>query len=198
MLLKLITSVFLLVTAVAARKSVLFITNDELGQAGIHIATSQAIAEGYSDIDVHVASFAPLKKTIEELSSRLANLSSPRDVTFHSLKGLGPASTIRVTIGKAVADFVHTPGIRAALEFPHLAGSYTQPWNAMTYYEIFESITDIINKVDPTVIVIDVMLQPAVCAAQELNRPYMLFAPHSVKEVVLGDVGLAGLYKYPA
>jgi len=199
MLFSSITSVLVLVTGVVARRSVLFITNDELGQAGIHIATSQSIAERYPNVDVHVASFAPLKNTIKELSSRLAaDQSSPREVTFHTVRGLSPASTIRVTVGKGPDDYSHTPGIRAGLDFGIVAGPYTQPWNSLTYHEIFESITDIINKVDPTVILIDVMLPPAVCAAQELDRPYMLFTPYSVKEVVLSDMGLAGLYKYPA
>jgi len=193
-----ITAILALATSVVATRRVLFLTTDELGQAGIHIATSQVLAESYQDVDVHVASFSGLKEIIESVSARVINqTSSDHGITFHTMQGRSPISTIEVTINKTFQDLLHSPGYQAGLDFPKVAAHYALPYNIDAYHKIYESIVKIIHDVDPILILIDTMLAPGVCAAQELDRDYVLFTPNAIKDVIMPQLGLEGLYKYP-
>ncbi|KAM0414716.1 hypothetical protein ACHAPT_013455, partial [Fusarium lateritium] len=67
-----------------ARRKVLMLTNSELGQANIFIATAHALLERDPNADIHVASFPQLEKT---LSSALAKPGQQSPISFHALPG---------------------------------------------------------------------------------------------------------------
>ncbi|GAB7344201.1 hypothetical protein MBLNU457_2092t1 [Dothideomycetes sp. NU457] len=113
------------------------------------------------------------------------------------MQGRSPIRTVEVTINKTFQDFLHSPGYQAGLDFSKVTADYALPYNVDAYYEIYESVVKVIQDVDPALILVDTMLAPGVCAAQELGRDHLLFTPSAIKDVITPQLGLAGLYRYP-
>jgi len=65
------------------RKTVLFVTNSEYGQANTILALCAELLT-HEDINVHVSSFSKLQKRVEWLQNRTENATSST-ITFHPL-----------------------------------------------------------------------------------------------------------------
>jgi hypothetical protein len=177
-------------------KTVLFITNSEHGLSNVHLATSSALLENYPDIDVHYASFPSVQPKLERISSfARARNSAARDIIFHEIEGKTFAYAVLVG-GTAFTAPPASAGIAALTEHMQF---WISPWSVEHHMEIFESLSGIIEKVDPAVVVLDTWLRPAIDVTRDKNRQHAIITPNINVDNFLASQPLGSrFWKYPA
>ena len=73
------------------------------------------------------------------------------------------------------------------------------PWEVDEYHETFRHIVEIINDLDPAVVVVDSVFSPGMDAVRQLNRLHAIVNPNALSDwlSVTQPYG-AMLWKYPA
>ncbi|KAI0814648.1 hypothetical protein GGR55DRAFT_632668 [Xylaria sp. FL0064] len=178
--------------------TVLFVTNDEHGLSNVLVATAYTLLERHPEVEVHYASFPSMTQRLERVSKRARQMrSSARSVVFHELPGLTFMTTLATT-GLGPEDILHPPG-RAGL---HTVLRYmpllTSPWSGEDHMALFQKVTDIIDEVDPSLVVLDSFFRPAIDAVRHSSRLHAFISPLTPAEnFPLEQPYGEWLWKYP-
>lgn len=130
---------------------VLFVTSAHDGFANVHLATSHALSEKYPDLEVHYASFPDLKPKVDRVSAEHA---SSRPVVWHELPPPDVMTAYLRYFG-SIAGLMNVPGIKGAKRFVKDIQTAVAPWTAEEHWKIYKTIFDVIQEVDPAVVVLD-------------------------------------------
>ncbi|KAI9147504.1 Glycosyltransferase buaB [Paramyrothecium foliicola] len=72
------------------------------------------------------------------------------------------------------------------------------PWSHEDHWLLYKQISDLILKIDPTVVVLDPMFRPAVDAARNLDRLRAILCPNALTDDFLyAQSHGAVFWKYP-
>lgn len=173
-----------------APHKILMLTNAELGQANVFIATTHSLLEQDSQVDIHIASFPSLQKT---LNNALNGTESSR-VTFHPLPGRtmfdcfeaekDPNDSL-MRVSSLKPGFKNTP---LAMKFILTKGLIC--WAPDEFAEIFHATCALIKDLNPDLVVVDMLFSPGVTAAKHLrkNAPntfkFAILSPNSLKDYI--------------
>ncbi|ROV97406.1 hypothetical protein VMCG_06947 [Cytospora schulzeri] len=171
------------------RPSLLFFTNPEWGQANVVLATIHEFLI-VDDYDVHLASYASLQPRLQELLSihaaayprplRIASFEAQDgfqngdeaqrpSITFHTIPGL---STAEACYRDGIQGLLpHKPGLKGAVSSYSRLQDFFFHMTGEEYMEQERCARDIINQVQPAVIIAEQGLSQAIDACYELNRP---------------------------
>jgi hypothetical protein len=153
--------------------------------------------------DIHLASFAPLRSRLTAFLEAHATAYPPQwsnahpRVTFHTIAGLSMIQTLERD--NIAADFSHAPGIAgAAYSYERLLDTILR-YESPEYVETCRSCCDMLEAVNPTLVVVDMVLNQAVDACRLLERDYVVLAPCSFKEMAGAlQPKMAMFWKFPA
>jgi hypothetical protein len=180
------------------RRSILFVTNSELGQASVILAVAHEflLRPGYK---VHIASFPALQPEVEELNATAARLSNGACSTarFHSLAGKSMKEA--APPGTEFLD-LHVPGMAGALiAYDGVLPATFAPWHGTEYMIGYSSTTEIIDETSPEMVIIDPLFSQGIDACNAIGQKYMILSPNTLKELVLDRQPSGGaLWKFPA
>ena len=184
----------------------LFVVAEHHGLSNVHLATAQALLEQYPHIQLHFASFPKLGVKFPRLSSA-AKERQPRakDIVFH------PINQGRTYVGAymdARGGSHHADGLDMSVAPYGLAGmnqlardiqAALDPWEPEEHFAIYQEISRVIDEVDPAVVVLDTLFQPAIEATRGRNRLHAFITPNTLVDNFLGDQPLGKMFwKYPA
>ncbi|KAH8651000.1 hypothetical protein BX600DRAFT_516598 [Xylariales sp. PMI_506] len=189
------------IPSLSAPKRVLFLTNSEYGQAGVHIATALTVLELYrSAAEVHVASFRPIEKTVASASEyAVKTWQQARPIVFHRVAGIDVAAAwSRLEIRLEEYNGLR-PGFWNTPKVLKLLLSTTCPWNEEEFLQIYDSVTELLEEIKPHVIAIDPAFSPAVTACHQSKAFFYILAPNAIKDfsttyLPLGEL----LFRFPA
>ncbi|KAI1496621.1 glycosyltransferase family 1 protein [Biscogniauxia marginata] len=182
-------------------KRVLLMTNSEYGQANVHLAVAHALLQQDDHVEVHIASFRPLRKSVLGISD-LACRDAPgaRPIAFHELPG--------ATMFDALVRprFNYFEKARKPLNFwttlqntkiiCHVACG---PWDADESVRIFRRTLEIIAEVEPDIIAIDNFLAPSLSACQHFRLRYLVLSPNTLKDFsLMFQPNMPFLWRFPA
>jgi len=69
----------------------------------------------------------------------------------------------------------------------------------LAYMRIYDGIAKLIEELDPAIVVVDSLFNPAIDACYSLNRRYVLNSPNTATDVAkLQQPWLKGIWYYPA
>lgn len=179
-------------------QKILLFTCSEYGQANVVLAVAYELALR-RNVEVHIASFAPLEKRIPVLQESIKSAGSTSILHFHLLRGNSTEEAVREKLGPDTAKLLqHPPGVRGALlSYRHLAVAMV-PWTAAQYLDVFNCCTEIIEFVDPKAIVVEGLFRPPADSCIKLGRKYTILSPNSAKDLVVGkQPRMAAIWKYP-
>lgn len=199
------------------RPSLLFFTSPEWGQANVILATIHEFLV-IDDYDVHLASYSSLQTRLDELLSAHAGAyprplriayGEPQDgfhvdddfqrpsITFHTIPGL---STSEACYRDGIQSLLpHTPGLKGAVSSYSRLQEFFFHMTGAEYMEQERCARDIINKVQPAVIIAEQGLSQAIDACHELRLPFVILSPNSFKDFEQRFQPRLGiLWKYPA
>lgn len=175
----------------ASTRSVLFLTNSELGQCNVALAVAEEFLQR-GDLDVHFASFHSAAPLIQELNTRV---DAAHPAEFHEIRG--PSMTdlaVRSTVGL----LYHRPGITGATEGFTKVTNAMSNWKRTEYASAYRCVLEILEKVRPAVVVIDPILSLGLDACENIAVRKVILWPVPIKDVVVLDQPKAGiLWKYP-
>ncbi|KAI1371134.1 glycosyltransferase family 1 protein [Hypoxylon crocopeplum] len=168
----------------AERTTVLFMTNAELSQSSVVLATSAELANDVS-LDIHIASFAGLAKL------------APSGVSFHCL----PGRCIKEVVTQSGMEFLprHAPGVKGAIQsyretFPLLMA----PWDPDEFFAIYDGCVSLVKELKPTLVVLDFLFGPGADACAALKQKHTFLSPGTFKDhSVHLQPRLQFLWKYP-
>ncbi|KAJ3547461.1 hypothetical protein NM208_g1497 [Fusarium decemcellulare] len=174
-----------------APHKVLMLTNSERGQANVFIATAHALLERDPTIEIHVASFGRLEKTLRDA---LVNDGAKGPVTFHALSGRPqfecysshPDPNFRM-----FAVSLRKPGIHST---PHtirfiMAWAFLC-WEADEFVTIFNEICAVIEAIQPDIVLVDGLFAPGLTAAKHMKshvqKPFTfsILSPNTLKDYI--------------
>ncbi|KAH8647389.1 hypothetical protein BX600DRAFT_153379 [Xylariales sp. PMI_506] len=179
--------------------TVLFLTTEAPGLCNVHLATAYALLENHQQVSVHYASFPKLEKRVGAIA-RLANKGPRRasGIIFYPL--IGPAYLESLnTQGRVQETIVHPPGVKGVDSLCSAIQQYVSPWAAEDYYGIYSIITNLIDEIDPAVVVLDTGLGPAIDATREKQRRHAFIVPNILADLLPAVQPKYTLFwKYPA
>jgi hypothetical protein len=183
----------------------LFIVNEHPGLSNVHVATAQSLLQSHSDIEIHFASFKKLNNTLTRVSSfAKRHEPSAKDVIFHSLGGVSYLSAMESypqigydEDGKIGA--ISKPGIEGIKRIAGDMQIFLDPWQEEDHLAHFRQLSDLIEEIDPAVVVLDTIFFPAIEATRAKNRLHAFITPNIVIDNFPGEQPWLGmLWKYPA
>jgi hypothetical protein len=187
-----------------ALRKVLLLTHSEFGEANSVLAVSHALVTGNQDVEVHVASFAPLRAEVERVNAS-AILGSPeaRRIIFHELPGqsltealvsgmnLDPTSAVPEPLRRP-PNFWNTP--RALVVIARVL----VPWEGPEMVEIHRKLLRVISEVAPDITAVNSMFGPGLTACRTTDIKHVMLCPLSAKDVGSASQPYARmLWKYP-
>ncbi|KAH7177024.1 hypothetical protein EDB81DRAFT_836846 [Dactylonectria macrodidyma] len=180
--------------------TILFVTSDLYGLANVHLATAYDLLKSHPDAEVHYASFSKFASRVKRTSSQ-AQKAAPEasDVTFHALNGraYGEASALTQVTGSEM--MVHPPGLASAEGFCRILKLGLSPWPADEYYDIYLSVQKIIEEVNPAIVVLDMLLNPALDATRDMHHAHAILTPNVLTGIAPAvQPSYKVLWKWPA
>ncbi|KAL1879697.1 hypothetical protein VTK73DRAFT_6872 [Phialemonium thermophilum] len=182
-------------------KRVLILTNSEHGQANVCLATSYALLTVDEEVEVHFASFAAIEDDVQEIAEFASehNTKSGRRIIFHKINGLDMQSAWsrpEVYLDKELLKRRKSFG--DAWRQMRILLQVMFPWSGPEYVEIFESVVDIIEDVNPDIIAVDPILSQALTACRHLGRKFVVLSPNTIKEFsIAAQPWGEALWRYP-
>lgn len=180
----------------SGRRSILFLTNSELGQATVCMAVAHEFLLR-PEYDVHLASFSSLSKAVTDLNVRSKALSDgASEATFHTISG----KSMKEAAGRKT-EFIemHRPGFRGAIEaYNKVLPATFASWNGSEYMIGYSSCVEIIENVNPDILVVDPLFSQGIDACQALSRKFIILSPNTFKDHAIREQPKgAALWKYP-
>jgi hypothetical protein len=173
-------------------RNVLFLTNSELGQCNVALAVAEEFLRR-GDLNVHFASFHTAAPLVQELNTRVEDTN--RSAEFHKI--WGPSMT-DLAVRSMVGLLYHRPGIKGATEGFTKVSKAMSNWKPTEYARAYRSCLEIIEKVDPAVVVVDPILHVGLDACEKTTVRKVILWPVPIKDVVVLNQPKAGiLWKYP-
>lgn len=179
--------------------TVLFFMNTEYGLSNVHLATAGTLLEKHPDVEVHVASFARSASKMAGIASLARRRTKDaKEIHFHELPGPEYAEALSDRMGgfgrKSIRHLMHAPGFKGANEIFRAVQPAMSPWNGSEHVRLYEKATELIQTIDPAVVVLDIALRPAIDAARQNNRLYAYLVPNILADTFWAEQPQGGMF----
>lgn len=193
----------------ARRKQILLLTNSELGEANVFLATCHALLQRDPQVQLHFATFSGLEDTVDKTWQH-ARVSAPEaeQITFHAIRGISmtdgvmhylSANNIPVKDGYFPESFSLPLGFVNTKRAIRDAVPIFVPYDGPQLATIFSSIVAIIKEVEADLVVVDSLMTAALTACYHLGVKFVSLSPNSIKDfAAASQPRAAGLWKFPA
>lgn len=188
-------------TIAGRNNTVLFLTTEASGLSNVHVAVTSALIEHYPGIEIHYASFPKLETQISRISS-LVRAKGPtiksNPIHWHELPGPGILDLFERQWGDTDGMICETGAKGYDKKIEDMAFTLA-PWEVEEHWEIYKAIADLVDEIDPALIIIDNMFIPAKDFANNNNRRSASICPSGLVELIAVDQPRGALFwKYPA
>ncbi|EAW14022.1 glycosyltransferase family 1 protein [Aspergillus clavatus NRRL 1] len=178
------------------KRTILFLTNSELGQASVILAVAHEFLLR-PEYDVHIGSFPALSPSIQSLNTQ-AQASTQHIATFHPLSGQAMKDAYTDKLGGADTFAVHDIGWKGALHaYRSVLVHAMAPWSGREYMALCLECLHVVRDLQPAAVVVDPLFAPALDACRVAGCAYIVLSPNTVKDHVV-QPGLANLWQFPA
>lgn len=179
--------------------TVLFLTDSAHGLANVHLATGFALLQHHPHLDVHYASFPLLEPSVARVSAA-ARKKTPRakPIAWHALPGPDYVSALW-RHWRDSEGIVGAPGWAGVGKIVHDMSVSMAPWEADEYWQLYSAVLQLLDEVDPAIVLVDALFHPAMDAARNAGRAHAVVSPNGLADVLAPDQPWGGMFwKYPA
>ncbi|KAH7027263.1 uncharacterized protein B0I36DRAFT_326774 [Microdochium trichocladiopsis] len=168
--------------------TVLFLTTETHGLCNVHVATAFALAQRHPGTSVNYASFPALAKRIARTSAlaaasrtdpQIEDNGSPL-ITFHALSGASYRDVVTNSTAYSGMSLIHGPGLAGAEGLCRVMDIGINGWQVDDHIAQYHSARAIMDAVDPSIVVVDVLLGPAYAAVRDARRAYAVLSPNTI------------------
>ncbi|GME30643.1 hypothetical protein C8Q76DRAFT_791940 [Neofusicoccum parvum] len=166
------------------KPKILFLTCPEHGQANVHLAVIASLREHHNDdVDIYISSYESLRPRV------------PDGVTFKPVFGHGLIHYFKPTLEEGMT-------VRNTFRYVWTAPGFFNTITAVTkmltvihsetpeeYVKTAQAIEEVIDELDPTLVVIDSMFAQARDAAKKKGQAQVVLSPNVLKDLTMPDQG---------
>ncbi|XMA17233.1 hypothetical protein WAI453_010024 [Rhynchosporium graminicola] len=174
-------------------KRILFFTSSEYGQANVVLAVASELLN-MQKYEIHIASFSPLRRRVDEL-----NKLTPRDGLRSVFHSIACPAALDALVAKNEFIGPYSPGVRGAIKtYKVTLPAMASTWTEAEYMSSYQRCLDIINSVDPNIIVVDPLMSQGLEACNTLSRKRVVLSPNTFLELLRKEQPIySQLFKIP-
>ncbi|KAI8251971.1 hypothetical protein K4K58_008240 [Colletotrichum sp. SAR11_239] len=181
------------------KRKVLMLTNSEYGQANIFLATCHALMGTAPDVEIHLASFAPIRTAVAA-ASEASIKAHPKasSINFHEIHGTNyfKALLSHQVGGRRLLEIA--PSFRTMPTVLQIIARAAMPYTGPEMVENCNEIRRIIEQVGPDLTLVDNMFTPGLTMARHMGIKWMILSPNTLKDLALPlQPKAAFFWKYP-
>jgi hypothetical protein len=179
--------------------TVLFLATSANGLSNVHFAAAFALQEHHPEVEVHFSSFATRAEELARVSAAgLATNPSSKPITWHELRGKDYVHIMEERYPD-ITGVINPPGLRGVSRFVAELPLYVAPWDGPEHWELLQHVRDLVEEVDPAVVVIDGFLRPAMDYLRNANRFHATLSPNALVDFMSSTQPYGAMFwKYPA
>ena len=118
---------------------------------------------------------------------------------WHEIGGVDYTEAIEDWGVVSAVDVMLEPGLPGIGVLGSQMETFLSPWSGEQHWEQYHSARDIVEQVDPAVVVVDMFFQPGVDYLRQANWFYAALSPNAVTEILVPKLPYGQLFwKYPA
>jgi hypothetical protein len=180
--------------------TILFFSSDASGLSNVHVASSSALVEFHPEVEVHYASFPRLESKISHVSSAAcAKNALAQPIQWHELPGPGFVDGIFPRRWDDANAMIRGLGERDFDEKINDLIFLQAPYTVDEHIALYRAIAQLVDDIDPSLIVLDNTLIPAMDFARNSDRLVASICPNWLLDVIAdAQPWLAMFWKYPA
>lgn len=182
------------------KNAILFLTTEPSGLSNVHIAAAHGLITYAPDAEVHYASFPAIEAKVRRVSDDAVGLNpKSKGLIWHGLPGPSFFETARPAWGGMPEGLVAPYGIGGASRFVDAMRACLGAWTADEFEILYNAIGKVIDEVDPAVVVLDPLFQPAVDVSNKMNRLRVVLSPNALSDTMTQQQPNGQYFwKYPA
>ncbi|KAK2778428.1 udp-glucoronosyl and udp-glucosyl transferase family protein [Colletotrichum kahawae] len=175
------------------------LTNSEFGQANIFLATCYALMGTSPDVEIHLASFAPIEAAVTAASEAGVKAHpSASPITFHEIHGTNYFKALLSPEVGGKRLFEIAPSFRTMPAVLRIIARAAMPYTGPEMVENCNEIRRIIEEVEPDLTLVDNMFTPGLTMARHMGIKWMILSPNTLKDLALPlQPKAAFFWKYP-
>ncbi|KAM0246292.1 hypothetical protein ACHAQJ_010264 [Trichoderma viride] len=177
--------------------TVLVLTDSHHGLCNAHLAAVSALIESYPSVEVHYGSFPALAAKLERIEKNAKAKNPEAKVHWHQFDP--PSIVDEIRSQKGGASGIRTPpGLPGLQAFGDMLAFFIAAWSKEAHLKLYRGIVDVIEEVDPAIIILDPWFRPGIDAARNLNRKRAYVSPNALLDnlSIMQPLG-AHFWKYP-
>lgn len=173
--------------------TVLFLTDSHPGQSNGHVAAVSQLIESHPLLEIHYASFPSLANRLERIKAK----HSKAKIHWYELDAASLVPQVSALMG-GDSQFRAPPGLPGLQKYVDIVTFVLAAWPKEDHLKIYRRIAEIIEEVDPAIIILDQAFRPGVDAARNLNRKRAYISPNAILDNVSVMQPRGGhFWKYP-
>lgn len=178
--------------------TVLFLTDNANGLSNVHVATTFALLEHHPGVQLHYASFPRLAGEIARVSkaAQVKNAAA-KPVVWHELSGPNLGDCV-VRFMPSIRTLITPPGAPGIKRLMESMEVFLSPWEAEEHWAVYSQMRDLVNELEPAVVVVDPLFRPAVDLVRTMNRVHAIVSPNALTDSFASKQPWGAMFwKYP-
>lgn len=169
-------------------KSILLVSDPELGQLNVQLSTSYALLTLYPDLQVHFASSPAAEGHIAGISEQALKKCPPgrSPIQFHALQTPDIPQGFE-TLPQDVKDhFANRMTLTNCFAQSRRYFSLALPFTKEVYEQGYLEIKQLLKELEPDVVAVDPLMSAAICAMRDAGVNFHLLMPTPIREAYTG------------
>ena len=179
--------------------TVLFLVNANHGYTNVHLATAYTLLEQHPAVKLHFGTFEKMRERVKRIeeSGALANPEA-QEVPFHLMPvAMDYVDAIRSHGIMTPDEMIVPPGLEGNRYLSKNFRWIFAPWLQEDHLAMYRRCRELIDEIDPSLVVLDPMFRPAMEAAQDARRLYAMLSPMTLEEFITLQPWGKWIWKYP-
>ncbi|TRM69953.1 glycosyltransferase family 1 protein [Schizophyllum amplum] len=182
---------------------ILFLTWGEYGQSSVHLATAfELYSRRFPGVDIHIASSVHLEARFDQVKARIDRSSGRTDsqgnILFHVALAKSYEEVASDGGGFIWNTMEHPPMHRQTHGFPDIAHAMC-PYPPDEYVRGINSCAELIQKLSPDAVLVDMLFSQAIDACKLLHQRYIILSPLPGCDMTSGNQSYySSLFYYPS
>lgn len=180
--------------------TVLFFVNSNHGYSNVHLATAYALLEKHPTVKLHFATFEKMRSRVKRVEMAGAGVSpGAQPISFHLLPADEYITALAARgVHSTAENMIVPPGLAGSRYLDKSLRWIFAPWTAEDHLAIYRACRELIDEIDPAVVVLDPIFRPAAEATQDANRLHTTLSPNSFEQFLAVQPWGKWLLRYPA
>ncbi|KAI1273300.1 hypothetical protein F5Y07DRAFT_260627 [Xylaria sp. FL0933] len=150
----------------------------------MHVAASYELLEHTPGIEIHYASFAGRRDDVALVSSIVTrDFPSVNLISWHELPSPDYLAAVYRHIGN-VSGMIFPPRLKGAGRQAAGMSFHLDLWETDEYFRLYKHVRELIARLDPAVVVLDMLLRPALDGTVHSKRNFAILSPSALVDTI--------------